>query len=302
MGYFYLGLVALLFSFGGACVKLIRPFFTPSMITFLRFLVGVFWLLALKLARRQRFRADFAPALKAKWGWLVFGAAVKYLAYITENTALSAGVSYGNILTRPVQIILHTILGVFVLRERMNALKWTGIALCVAGILLITWNGTPPERLLSDNLFLTLLYVASGVFAGLFVFAQKKTADGMDILDSNLVMFGAAAVMSFCVPLGRGEALPSALPDLPCAAAILLFGFITGIGFYLNAKAILLVSFQMVALLQSTTVFFSILWGLLFFGEAVSGWIVAGTLLFVTGIVSMQMKASNPRAGSSPDT
>ena len=133
--------MALLFSFGGTCVKLIRPFFTPSMITFLRFLVGVLWLLGLKLARRQRFQADFASALKAKWGWLVFGAAVKYLAYITENTALSAGVSYGNILTRPVQIILHTILGVFVLRERMNAVKWVGIALCVAGILLIVIIG-----------------------------------------------------------------------------------------------------------------------------------------------------------------
>ena len=120
MGYLYLGLVALLFSFGGTCVKLIQPYFTPSMITFLRFLVGVFWLLGLKLALRQRFRGVFAAALKSKWGWLLFGAAVKYLAYITENTALSAGVSYGNILTRPVQIILHTVLGVFVLRDSVS--------------------------------------------------------------------------------------------------------------------------------------------------------------------------------------
>ena len=298
MGYLYLGLVALLFSFGGTCVKLIRPFFTPSMITFLRFLVGMFWLLGLKLVLRQRFREVFAAALKSKWGWLLFGAAVKYLAYITENTALSAGVSYGNILTRPVQIIVHTVLGVFVLRERMNAAKWTGIALCVSGILLITWNGTPADQLLSDNIFLTLLYVASGIFAGLFVFAQKKTADGIDVLDSNLIMFAMAAVMSFGVPLGQGEVLPPSVPNLSCVAAILLFGFITGIGFYLNAKAIPLVSFQMVALLQSTTVFFSLAWGILFFGEAVSGWIIAGTLLFVAGIVSMQMKTANARSGS----
>ena len=296
MGYLYLGLVALLFSFGGTCVKLIQPYFTPSMITFLRFLVGVFWLLGLKLALRQRFRGVFAAALKSKWGWLVFGAAVKYLAYITENTALSAGVSYGNILTRPVQIILHTVLGVFVLREKMNAAKWAGIALCVTGILLITWNGTPPDQLLGDNILLTLLYVASGIFAGLFVFAQKKTADGIDVLDSNLIMFSMAAVMSFGVPLGQGEVLPPSVPDLPCVAAILLFGFITGIGFYLNAKAIPLVSFQMVALLQSTTVFFSLAWGILFFGEAVSGWIIAGTLLFVAGIVFMQMKTAKTRS------
>ena len=296
MGYLYLGLVALLFSFGGTCVKLIQPYFTPSMITFLRFLVGVFWLLGLKLALRQRFRGVFAAALKSKWGWLLFGAAVKYLAYITENTALSAGVSYGNILTRPVQIILHTVLGVFVLREKMNAAKGAGIALCVTGILLITWNGTPPDQLLGDNILLTLLYVASGIFAGLFVFAQKKTADGIDVLDSNLIMFSMAAVMSFGVPLGQGEVLPPSVPNVSCVAAILLFGFITGIGFYLNAKAIPLVSFQMVALLQSTTVFFSLAWGILFFDEAVSGWIIAGTLLFVAGIVSMQMKTAKTRS------
>ena len=57
-------------------------------------------------------------------------------------------------------------------------------------------------------------YVASGIFAGLFIFAQKKTADGMDILDSNLVMFAAAAVMSFCVPLGQLYALQWLLEEL----------------------------------------------------------------------------------------
>ena len=47
MGYFYLLLVALMFSLGGTSVKLIRPYFAPSMITLMRFAVGVFWLLLL---------------------------------------------------------------------------------------------------------------------------------------------------------------------------------------------------------------------------------------------------------------
>ena len=49
---------------------------------------------------------------------------------------------------------------------------------------------------------------------------------------------------------------------------------------------------------EPETVFFSLAWGILFFGEAVSGWIIAGTLLFVAGIVSMQMKTANARSGS----
>ncbi|MBR3504717.1 MAG: DMT family transporter [Clostridia bacterium] len=288
MGYLYLMIVALMFSFGGTCVKLIRPYFTPSMITFMRFFVGVFWLLMLKALRRRRFRPDFAAAFRRRWKWLAFGAAAKLLAYTTENTALSIGVSYGNILTQPVQIVLLTGLGVAVLHERMSARKWTGVALCVSGILLISWNGMPLETLLAGNLTLTLLYVLSGICAGLFVFAQKRVSKDFDILDSNLVMFAAAAALAFILPAARGEALPSGLPDWRCVLAILGFGLITGIGFYFNAKAIPLVPFQMVPLLQSTMVFFSIAWGVVLFHEPVSAWIVSGTALFVAGIVMMQ--------------
>ena len=287
-GYVYLLLVALFFSFGGTCVKLIRPCFPPSMITFLRFFVGVLWLLGLKGFKRQPFRQDFAAAFRGHWKWLVFGAVAKLLAYTAENTALSIGVSYGNILTQPAQMVLLTVLGVTALHEKMDAGKGAGVGCCLLGILLISWNGLSLEALLAGNITLTLLYVFSGVCAGLFVFAQKKVADHFDILDSNLFMFALAAALSFLIPLGQGSVLPGSAPDLPCVLAILWYGFVTGIGFYLNAKAIPLVPFQMVALLQSCMVFFAIAWGILFFHEAISVWIVGGALLFVLGIVIMQ--------------
>lgn len=288
MGYLYLMLVALFFSFGGTSVKLIRPYFNPYMITFLRFFVGVMWLLGLKAVRRQRFRADFWRQFRAHGGWLVFGAAAKLLSYITENIALSVGVSYGNILTQPAQMILMTVLGVVALHEGMSGGKWAGMALCILGILLISWNGQPLGALLGDHLTLPLLYIASGFFNGLLVFAQKKAAPHFDILDSNLFMFSLAAALGFVFPAARGTVLPVAPPDFPCIAAVIWFGFVTGIGYYLNAKAIPLVPFRMVALLQSTMVFFAIAWGILFFREPVSVWIIGGTVLFVAGIVMIQ--------------
>ena len=290
MGYLYLVAVALLFSFGGTCVKAIKPFFSPSMITFFRFFIGVFWLLLLKLILRKPLRADFRSSLKIHWKWLAFGAVSKFLAYTAENIALSEGVSYGNILTQPVQMILLTILGVTLLRERMTPQRLAGVLLCVTGIFLISWNGMSVETLLSGNLRLTVLYIIAGIFAGLFVFAQKKVADDFDVLDSNLFMFSVAAVMAFFVPLGEGRVMPAGIPSPAAITAIAFFGFITGIGFYLNARAIPLVPFQMVALLQSTMVFFSIGWGILFFHEPVSIWIITGTLLFVTGIVLTQLR------------
>ena len=68
-----------------------------------------------------------------------------------------------------------------------------------------------------------------------------------------------------------------------------MFGFITGIGFYLNAKAIPLVPFYMVPILQSTMVLFSITWGILFFHEEVSVYIIVGTVVFVAGLVLLQL-------------
>lgn len=296
MGYVYLLLVALMFSLGGTSVKMIRPYFGPSMITLMRFAVGVFWLLLLKLIKRKHFRQDFPSAFRKHWKWLAFGAAAKMAAYTMENIGLSIGVSYGNILTQPAQMLLMTVLGVLVLKESMNAWKWSGVGLCILGIVLISWNGLSLDAFLGDNLPLTLLYVFSGFCAGLFIFAQKKVADDFDILDSNLVMFSMASLLAVFVPLAEGKVLPASVPDAKCVFAILYFGFVTGIGFYLNAKAIPLVPFQMVALLQSTMVLFALVWGVLFFHEPITGWIVCGALLFVAGIVCINHHGKKHRA------
>ncbi len=296
MGYVYQMMVALFFSFGGTCVKMIRPFFPPSMITFMRFLVGILWLLLLKAVTRRRFRPDFAASLRAGWPWLLIGAVSKFLAYTAENIGLSVGLSYGNILLMPVQMVLLTVLSATVLHEGISRAGLAGIGLCVTGILLISWNGLSPEAFFSgSSLLLTGLFVAAGIFAGLFVFAQKKASAHFDILESNLCMFSVSAVLAFAVPAAEGGLLPAGAPDAACVIAILWFGFVTGIGFYINAKSIALIPFRMVAVLQSTTVFFSIAWGILFFREPVTVWIIAGTLLFVTGILLMQRR-SRPSA------
>ena len=296
MGYIYLLLVALCFSLGGTCVKTCNPFFAPSMITFLRFFIGVLWLLGLKIVFKKHFRSDFIESAKSHWKWLAIGALSKFLHYTLENIALTPGVSYGNILTQPVQMILLTILGVTVLHERMTLPRLIGVTLCVAGILLISWNGLSLTELLSGNIRVTILYIIAGIFAGLFVFAQKQTASDFDILDSNLVMLSIASFLGFFVPLGQGNLAPAAPPTLSCILAILFLGFITGIAFYLNAMAIKLVPFQMVALLQSTMVFFAIGWGILLFHESVSIWIISGTILFVIGIVVSQQHKTAPQS------
>ena len=196
MGYIFELLVALMFSFGGTCVQLIRPFFSSSMITFLRFSVGVAWLLLLKAVRRQRMRKDFLSNASLHWPFLLLGAVSKWFAYLLENAALSIGVSYGNILTQPAQMVILTLLGAFLLREMLTKKQVIGVVLCVLGILLISWNGLSLQEMMQGSLLLSLMYVLSGMCAGVFIFAQKKAAPYFDILDSNLCMFTLSALFS----------------------------------------------------------------------------------------------------------
>lgn len=292
MGYLYLLCVAVMFSFGGTCVKLISPYFGPGYITFFRFFVGVLFLLLLKLITRQHFRRDFKASLRQFGGWILFGAVAKLLAYLTENYALSHGPSYGNIVTQPAQTIFLTLASVCLFKEKLPLRKQICIFFCIAGVLCISWNGRPLDVFFHENIFLTVLFVFSGMCAGAHVLAQKMIADRMDIIDSNLSIFTVSAVLAFLplVPGIAGGSLAGIRPDLFCILGITMFGFITGIGFYLNAKAIPLVPFYMVPVIQSTMVVFSILWGILFFHERISLYIIGGAILFVGGLIGLQMK------------
>ena len=300
MGAFYLLTVAIMFSFGGTCAKLISTSFTCEYMTFFRFAVGVMFLLLLKLIKRQRFRADFRKQLKECGGWLVFGAVAKSLAYLTENYGLTHGVSFGNILTQPAQTVFLVIISTTLLHERISRRKALFMLPCVVGVLLVSWNGRSLEDFVQGNLLVTALFLVSGVLAGCHVLAQKKVADRMDILDSNLTMFSIAAVVSLIptVQPTLNGALVGVQPSAMCILGIVGYGFITGIAFYINAKAIPLVPFFMIPIIQSTMALFGIMWGVLFFHESISVWIVCGTAMFILGIVGLQLADRAKPAGA----
>ena len=297
MGYLYLLCVAIMFSFGGTCVRLISPHFGPAYITFFRFAVGVCFLLLLKAVKRQSWQKNFFSAVRLASGWILFGAAAKWVAYLTENYALSHGPSYGNIVTQPAQTVFLTLSSVLLFKEKLPPRKLLCILLCMAGVLCISWNGRPLYVFFQENVLLTGLFILSGFCAGCHVLSQKMIADQMDIIDSNLSIFAVSAVLSALplIPDAAGGGLIGVRPDLGCIAGILVFGFITGIGFYLNARAILLVPFYMVPIIQSTMAIFAILWGVLFFHEKISIYIIGGTVMFITGLIGLQLKAFNKK-------
>ena len=52
----------------------------------------------------------------------------------------------------------------------------------------------------------------------------------------------------------------------------------------------------MVPLIQSTMVIFAIMWGVLFFHEKISVYIVVGTILFMIGLIWLQMQNNAEQA------
>lgn len=295
MGYLYLFIVAMMFSFGGTCVRLIKPYFSAGYITFFRFAVGIAFLLLLKAVRHLTGgrKAKTAPIrLRPLIVWILIGAVAKWLAYLTENYALSHGPSYGNIVTQPAQTIFLTLTSVLFLKEKLPMRKVGCILLCIAGVLCISWNGRSMSEFFHENLLLTVLFVMSGMCGGCHVLSQKMIGNAMDIVDSNLAIFSVSAVLASLplIPGVAGGELAGVRPDLACLLGITLFGFITGIGFYLNAKAIPLVPFYMVPVIQSTMVIFAILWGVLFFHETITFYIIGGTAMFVAGLIGLQLK------------
>lgn len=291
MGYLYLLCVALMFSFGGTFVRLIKPYYSSSYITWFRFLMGVLFLILLKIIKRQRFPKNFGQILKENGIWIVFGAVAKWLSYLAENYGLSHGPSYGNIVTQPAQTIFIVLTSVFLFREKLELKRVLCIVLCMFGVLAISWNGRPLAEFLQVNFSLTLLFILAGALADAHVLAQKMIADKMDIIDSNLSIFVVSALLSSAVQfpgIVNGD-LVGIRPDFLCILAIIGFGMNTGIGFYLNAKAIPLVPFYMVPVIQSMMAVFAIIWGVLFFHETISIYIIGGTAAFLLGLIGLQL-------------
>jgi len=283
MGYVYLLLQALIFSFGGILIKTTASAFSPFMVSFLRFALGVLFLLALQLIRGKK------PHLTLLNRVVVFGGIAKTLHYLGENYGVMHGFSYGNVVIWPVQTVVILLISTLVLKEKVTRRAIVGAFLCVSGIVLLTWNGMPLSDFIGDQGPLLIAFVIAGIGASLFSVAQKRLLDRMDTVELNNSMFLIGGLCAGGVLPLTGTAVTGPI-RLPAAAAMLILGAITGVGFLLQAEGFKTVPLFVATVVQSSTVLLSLLWAALLYHERITGWIVAGTALFLAGILIVNMK------------
>lgn len=282
MGYFYLIVVSIVFSFGGVMIKSARLMVSPEIISWLRFILGTMCLMGIVATKKEKITWHLCN----KVIWL--GAIGKAIHYICENYGVAKGFSYGNIIVWPVQSVIILAVSILIFKETVTKKKLAGMFFCILGVILISWNGVSLDVFMGDGLGLTLIFIVGGIGSAVFTWVQKKLVDEMSAVESHLSMFAIATVITFIpVPISgsiTGQVVPSAL------FCIALLGAITGVSFLLISKAMKQVPLFMVSVIQSSTVLFSLLWAVLFYEEPITKYISIGTVLFIVGLLLINIK------------
>ncbi|WP_239615545.1 DMT family transporter [Cohnella mopanensis] len=278
MSYILLLLATLAWSFVGVLVKTASTMVDSAIISFARFFFGVICLGIYLFIRDGKIQVR----LGMKWIWI--GAIGKAANYAAENIALKIGYSYGNILVQPVQTVVLLLAAGLLFKEKISTRGWMAAIFCVAGVIVVGWNGTPLNELAQGGGLTTLLFTLAGIGAAIHVLSQRMLLKTMDNGNMNLSVFlMSTIIVAAPIPIqSHGFIGPI---TVWAWVALVLLGVITGLSFFWFAEAIKRVPFAVVAIVGNCTVLFAILWSYLFFRDPITIYIISGTLIFVTGLL-----------------
>jgi drug/metabolite transporter (DMT)-like permease len=230
--------------------------------------------------------------------WIVVGALGRAGNYLFYNAGLTWMPSNAATILAPVQAIGTVVLARWFLDERACG-KGLGLALSVAGLLLIWWSGLgwqilPDPRYLAGNALLILAGLASA-----FQFTSQKALSsqlsGPQIL---LPVFAWSTVMTapFAAAAGGFSRAYS-----PTTWLLLFFlGFVlTGGSFFLLGEGYRRCDASTAVVVTNTSSFFTLLWSALLLGEQVGIVMVVGAVLSVGGTV-LVVNADRRRHGVAP--
>ncbi|OXM83536.1 DMT family transporter [Paenibacillus rigui] len=278
MGYLLLILATLSWSFVGILVKSASTMVDSTTITFARFSLGIVFLGILLLVKDRKL------GLKLDLRWIWIGALGKSCNYLFENMAISIGYSYGNILVGPIQTVILLLVSVFIFKEHVSLRGWIAGALCIMGVLCISWNGLPLHTMLASNGLTTLLFVLSAIGTAFHVLSQKMLVQSMESGPMNFSIFFLCSIL-MAVPLPFQAHATGGTVPLWGIAALVGLGLITGLSFNWFAEALKRVSFAAAVIVSNSGALFTILWSYLFFHDRITGYILSGVGLFIAGLL-----------------
>lgn len=277
MGYLFLIIATLMWSFVGFFVKTASFAFDSGTITFSRFFLGVIAIILYAGITKTKITWNFT----SRFIWL--GVIGKSANYLFENLAISIGFSYGNIVVAPIQTVILVLVSIFYLKKPLRFVEAAAVGLCLIGVLMVQWNGHNWSEMLSTNGIVILLFLIAGLGSAMHVLSQKLLVEQLDPGSMNASTFLLASMLVF-TPLPFHFEMHSPVPFM-AILSLLALGLITAFSFYFFAKALKLVPFIVAVIVGNSGILFAILWAKLFFHEHISLMVWGGTLLLLLGVV-----------------
>ena len=288
MGYFYLILQALIFSFGGLMIKSVGTMLSPFLTSCLRFTIGIAMLFLIQRVRTGKLRLTLTDRV------ILIGGVCKALHYLAENFGVMRGFSYGGVLVWPVQTVVVFLVSKIVDKEKTGLRTLAGTILCVAGVITISWNGASLSLFPGSSGITMAAFVLAGIGAAGFSISQKAKIRKMDIVEMNASMFTFGWLTTLLVLIPTAPHVTGAV-NMSGTISMLLLGIITCVGFLLQAAGIRTVPLLIATIIQSSSTVLTILWGVLIYHDPISRYIVLGTVFFMTGIVLVNLPAMKSR-------
>jgi chloramphenicol-sensitive protein RarD len=183
------------------------------------------------------------------------------------------GVSHGHIVDTSlgyyINPLINVVLGIFVLRERLNAVQWLAVALAAAGVAYLTFEA---GRLPWIALTLAFSFSLYGLLRKVI---SVEALPGL-ATETILLLPLAAAYLIGCERAGSGA---FAHAGAPITALLIGSGLVTAVPLFLFAYAARLLPYSTVGVLQYIGPSLQLLCGVLIFHERFDGARAAGFVL-----------------------
>lgn len=209
-----------------------------------------------------------------------------YISYYLAMAALPLAETVSIFFSGP---ILITILSVIVLGEKVEIRGWIAVAVGFLGVIIML---RPGSNMFDPAALLGLLSAVFYAIASIMTRSLGKTESGVSMAFYLTVMYIIFAA-TFTLVINNSAVAPSTHPSveflfrqwrLPTPAHLIfliLVGIIAGTGFYCLSQAYRLAQPSVIAPFEYIAVPLGVIWGYLFFKDALDYQSVAGMLLIV---------------------
>lgn len=292
--------VSVVFGFSFIFTKDALSYLAPFQLLGMRFALAALSLTLLAACGliKLRLRPDQLPALLKIAVWQP----VLYFIFETYGVKLTSASESGVVIALvPVAV---TVLSVFMLGEKITPLQGVCIGAAVAGVMVMALGGTAPDAGASPNHLLGILMLFGAVMAAGFYNILSRAAASLDPMEITFVMMWLGALVFNAIGLaqavidGRLANYVTPLRHLPVVAGLSYLGLLSSVvAFFLLNYALSRMPASRTAVFLNLIPLVSLSAGVLFYGERLGPWQLAGCMLILLGVWGTNYFAGRPLKG-----